>query len=68
MIQKHNELRFRSDLFLSSADQNSEMMDISTEQKKFQSLHGSNTVQKEDEKEKEKRRGKMMMMMMILFW
>jgi hypothetical protein len=44
------------------------MMDISTEQKKFQSLHGSNTVQKEDEKEKEKRRGKMMMMMMILFW
>lgn len=34
MIQKHNELRFRSDLFLSSADQNSEMMDISTEQKK----------------------------------
>lgn len=65
MIQKHNELRFRSDLFLSSADQNSEMMDISTEQKKFQSLHGSNTVQKEDEKEK--RRGKMMMMM-ILFW
>jgi hypothetical protein len=41
------------------------MMDISTEQKKFQSLHGSNTVQKEDEKEK--RRGKMMMMM-ILFW
>jgi hypothetical protein len=43
------------------------MMDTSTEQKKFQSLHGSNTVQKEDEKEKEKRRGKMMMMM-ILFW
>jgi len=41
------------------------MMDISTEQKKIQSLHGSNTVQKEDEKEKEKRRGKMMM---ILFW
>jgi hypothetical protein len=65
VIQKHNELRFRSDLFLSSADQNSEMMDISTEQKKIQSLHGSNTVQKEDEKEKEKRRGKMMM---ILFW
>lgn len=44
-------MKYRSDLSLSSADQNSEMMNISTEQKNNQCnlWHGSNTVQKKRE-------------------
>jgi hypothetical protein len=55
VIQKHNELRFRSDLFLSSAD---EMMDISTEQKKFNLCMDQIRYKKKTKKKKKKEEGR----------